>query len=127
MTQERVLTVLSGSLAICRLDPQAELPPWAQRGAFRAMTRTATELSVVCPEEGVPPEVVCERGWRCLEVQGPLDLTLTGVLAALAGALAEAGVSLFAVSTYDTDYLLVRQKDLDRAAAALRAAGHTVR
>jgi hypothetical protein len=60
-------------------------------------------------------------------VQGPLDLTLTGVLAALAGALAEAGVSLFAVSTYDTDYLLVRQKDLDRAAAALRAAGHTVR
>ena len=88
--------------------------------------RTAAEVSVVCDAAGVPDGAAAERGWRALTVEGPLDFALTGVLAALAVPLAAAGVSIFAVSTYDTDHVLVRSERLADAVAALRAAGHTV-
>lgn len=91
------------------------------------MVRTAAETTVVCAEETVPGDVRAERGFRALAVAGPLDFALTGVLAALALPLAEAGVSIFAVSTYDTDHVLVREERLEEAVAALRAAGHRVR
>ena len=90
------------------------------------MTRTAEELSVVCREEVVPGGVRCERGWRCLRVAGTLDFSLVGVLALLLVPLAGAGVAVFCVSTFDTDYLLVRDADLARATEALGAAGHRV-
>ena len=76
------------------------------------------------PEEAVPPEVRCERGWRCLRVEGPLDFSEIGVLASLSSVLATTGVSLFAISTFDTDYLLVGEADLERSVTALREAGH---
>ena len=91
-----------------------------------SVTRTAAELSIVAPSAAVPPEVRAERDWRALRVAGPLDFALTGILASLAAPLADAGVSIFALSTYDTDYVLVRHPQLDVALAALRAAGHTV-
>lgn len=90
------------------------------------MTRTIDELSVVCTETSVPPDVLSERGWRALKVQGPLDFSLTGVLAALTAPLAAAAIPIFALSTYQTDYVLVHGRDLTRASEALTEAGHTV-
>jgi len=93
---------------------------------FVSVTRTADELSVVCPGEAVPSSVRAEHGFRVLKIDGPLDFSLTGILAAVAGPLADAGISIFAVSTYDTDYVLVKAKDLNQAVAVLQAGGHCV-
>jgi GNAT superfamily N-acetyltransferase len=120
------LVLLAPPFAVCRLAPDQPFPAWASTGEFACLTRTADEVSVVCPEEGVPDGVRCERGWRCLRVAGTLDLTLVGVLASLLLPLAEAGVAVFVISTFETDYLLVRETDLGRAVAVLREAGHTV-
>jgi uncharacterized protein len=121
------LTLLPGRLAICRLSAGAPVPGWTPTaGSLVSITRTVEELSVVCDEARVPAEVVAERGWRALRVTGPLDFALTGVLAALAAPLAAAGVSIFALSTYDTDYVLVREADVELAMAVLAGAGHTV-
>jgi hypothetical protein len=125
-TPTLLLTALSDLLAICRLDPGAALPDWAGGGRFVSITRTPAELSIVCAAHVVPAAIQAERDWRALQVAGPLDFTLTGILAALAQPLAEAGISIFALSTYDTDYLLVRAHALERAIAALTAAGHHV-
>jgi hypothetical protein len=123
----RTLVALEGSYAVCRLDAGSALPAWAGGGPFVSVSRTAEELSVVCREDAVPEDVRCERGWRCLRVAGTLDLALVGVLASLLGPLADAGVSVFVVCTFDTDYLLVREENLQRAAVVLRRAGHIVR
>jgi GNAT superfamily N-acetyltransferase len=118
---------LDGTFAVCRLAPDAPLPAWVGGSPFVAITRAADELSIVCRQEAVPAGVRCEPGWRCLRVAGPLDFSLVGVLASLLVPLAEAGVSVFAVCTFDTDYLLVKQPDFPRAAEMLRQAGHAVR
>lgn len=120
------LTVLPDRLAVCRLMPAETLPAWAWSGDFVSITRTCDELSIVCVESSVPEGVKAERDWRALKVAGPLDFALVGILAALATALTQAGISLFAVSTFDTDYLLVRDRDLSAAMTALRAAGHHI-
>ena len=96
------------------------------QGEFFSVTRTPTELSAVCDVAAVPPGVKAEGPWSMLAVRGPLDFNITGVLAALATPLATAGITLFAISTYDTDYVLVRHSDLENAVQALRAAGHDV-
>jgi hypothetical protein len=121
-----LLSLLPGTFAVCRFYPDAPLPAWVTAGPFVSTTRTADELSVVCLQDVVPPGVRCERDWCCLRVAGPLDFALIGVLVSLAAPLAEAGVSVFAVSTFDTDYLLVRGPELPRAVEALRSAGHVV-
>ena len=120
------LELLDGSYAVVRLDPGAALPAWAGGGPFVSITRTVAERSVVSPEQAVPPEARAERGWRCLRVAGPLGFGMTGILASLAGPLASSGVSIFVVSTYDTDYVLLQDRDLDRGTDALSRAGHTV-
>ncbi len=120
------LSLLPGRLAICRLSPEAPLPAWAETGALVSATRTAHELSIVCPQDHVPKGIECQRDWAAFEVQGPLDFDLVGVLASLSAALADAGVSLFALSTYDTDYLLVRGGQVAAARQALTAAGHAI-
>ncbi len=125
MKKSLSLHLLPGRFAVCRLPPDAPLPEAGSPGLWSA-TRTADELSLVVPEEERRPEWQAETGWRCLQVAGPLDFGLTGILASLATPLAEAGVSLFAVSTYDTDYLLVRGDRLDQARKALEGAGHRV-
>ncbi len=121
------LLLLRHTFGIARLESRGSVPPWAMaRGAFVTVTRTSDELSVICEDAAIPTDVTAERGWRCLRVAGQLDFALTGILASLAVPLAAAGVSIFAVSTFDTDYLLVRADTLDRAVEALRAAGHAV-
>lgn len=120
------LTLLPDHLAVCRLAPDAALPAWAAGPGFVSITRTDEELSIVVRQDRVPGDVVAVGPWRALKVQGPLDFALTGVLAALTAPLADAGISLFAIATYDTDYILVRAETLDAAINALRAAGHRV-
>ncbi len=121
------LTVLPEALAICRLSAAETVPEWALIGGFISITYTGDELSIVCAEENVPSDVRADRGWRALKVEGPLDLALTGVLASLANPLAEARINLFAVSTFDTDYLLVKGHNLKRAGEVLRQGGQDVR
>src|SRR5512136_3085365 len=120
------LSILPDAFAICRLGPAEDVPEWAMIGEFVSITHTGDELSIVCAEEYVPPDVKADRDWRALRVAGPLDLALTGVLASLANPLAEAQINLFAVSTFDTDYLLVKVYNLTRACEVLRQAGQVV-
>ena len=118
------LSVLPGSYAICRLGPDAPVPDWARDARFRSITRTQDELSVVCSGANVPGDIRADRGWRIIKVRGPLDLAQVGILAALSKPLADAGISVFAVSTYDTDYLLVKADALEPAVSVLSAHGH---
>ena len=120
------LDLMPGAYAICRWSADATLPDWAYQGGFVSVTRTPAELSAVCAFDAVPPGTVSEGPWRIFAVRGPLDFALTGVMASLAAPLAAGGVSIFAISTYDTDYALVRADKLDRAVEALRAAGHRI-
>ncbi len=122
-----VIDVADGEYAVTRLAPGSAVPS----GLFAAdglvsVTSTAAEVSVVTPVAAAPDGGRTEAGWRLLTVRGPLEFTLTGIMAALAGALAQAGVPLFALSTYDTDHLLVRDADLARAVTALREGGHEI-
>jgi len=121
------LSILPHTFAICRLSPDAPMPDWALTGSFFSIARTVDELSIVCPQSNVPPEIQCDRDWRCLKVEGPLDLSLIGILASLTAPLARAGIGIFAVSTYDTDYVLVKEKCLEEAVLVLSQEGHHVR
>jgi hypothetical protein len=121
------LLVLDETFAVSRLSGDAPIPTWTAAGSFFSVTRTAEELSVVSRQDAVPDGVRCERGWRCLRVVGTIPFSAVGVLASLATPLAEAGVSAFAISTFDTDYLLVKESDLAAAVEALQRQGHTVK
>jgi len=102
------------------------VPTWAMSGSFISMTRTGEELSVVCGEDAVPAGVKCEKGWRRLRIRGPLAFSETGVLSFLSAPLARAGISIFVVSTYDTDNILVKEELLGTAQAVLVSEGHTI-
>ncbi len=118
------LSLLSDTFAICRLGPEAGIPSWALAGDFFSVTRTKEELSLVCLQESVPEGTRCEKGFRCFKVGGPLDFSLTGILSSLTIPLAQAGISVLAISTFDTDYLLVKETQVDRAVQKLSQAGH---
>jgi hypothetical protein len=121
------LAVLPETVAVCRLPADGGLPAWTQRAtAFLTVSRTPEELSITADQSAVPPDLECERDYRPIRVRGTLPPDLVGILVSIAGPLAEAGISIFAISTYDTDYVLVKARDLDRAVTALKAAGHTV-
>ncbi len=120
------LAVRPGRFAVVRLPARAALPPWALAGPFHSITRTAAELSIVCQEIHVPAGVRREDGFRRLEVRGPLAFDAVGILSALSAPLARARIPILAISTFDTDYLFVRQAHLARAVRALRHAGHVV-
>ncbi len=121
------ISILPDILAICRLDKDAGIPDWAVASPFFSLTRSAEDLSVVCPQIQVPEGIQRDGGWRCLKVEGPLDLSATGVLASLTRPLAQEGISVFAISTYDTDYLLIKQKDLEKAVMVLAENGHQIK
>ena len=118
------LSLLGDNYSVCRLGPEAEIPLWALAGDFFSITRTEEELSLVCSQQVVPAGVQCEKGYRCIMVLGPLDFSLSGILASLTASLAEAGISVFAISTFDTDYLLVKADNLKRTVTKLQEAGH---
>lgn len=119
------LSLLPETYAIVGLAPLAELPVWATQGPFFSVTRTAEEVSIVVEESRVPSDIRSQGGWRVIKVHGPFVLSEVGVLASLAGPLAAAGISLFVISTFDTDYLLVSSENLDAAVSVLERHGHS--
>jgi hypothetical protein len=118
---EKILTMklLKEKYGVCRFDNIDIIPEWAKLGDFFSITKTEEELSIVCNEDNIPQHIKCEKHWRILKVQGPLDFSLIGILASISNILAEKEISIFAISTYDTDYILVKEKDVDKAVAAL--------
>ena len=123
--KSQVFSIFRGEWAVAQLSPDASIPNWATVPApFLSVTRTATELSIVAPAAAVPADVRAERGWALLQLQGPFAFDQTGILASFAAPLAAAGIGLFALSTFDIDYLLVKTAQAPAAVAALLAAGH---
>lgn len=120
------MRVLPGELAVCRLPEDAEIPAWAWQGPICGALKAVGEISVVTSVEAVPEGVRNEGPWRAMMVEGPLDFALTGILSSIAQTLAVAQISLFALSTFDTDYILVRADDLAEAVIALELAGHSI-
>ena len=120
------LNLLPGLWAVCRLPAEAPLPDWAGSDELLAFIRTREELCIVCADENIPADITIERGWGLYKVQGPLDLSLVGVLASITDPPAGAGVSIFTLSTYDTDFFLVKETDLERSRLVLEQAGHKV-
>jgi uncharacterized protein len=121
------LSVLEGEYAVSRLEPDAPVPDWAWHGDLVSVSRTRDELSILCRSSSVPDGVRCEREWAALKLHGPFEFTLTGILVSVLEPLRIAQIGIFAVSTFDTDYVLVKHSGLERAIAALREAGHDVR
>jgi uncharacterized protein len=115
---------VSGSFAICRLAPDAAVPGWALRGTFFSVTSSADELSIVCPEAQVPPEIQHENDWACLKLEGPFPFSETGILTSFVQPLSDRAIPIFAVSTFDTDYVLVKQAWVEKAVEALKDSGH---
>ena len=120
------LEFVPGRYAVCRLPDGVALPKPPPSPVLFALTVTPDERSLVCSEELAPDSARVEPGWACLRVRGPLDFSLTGILASLTGPLAGKELPVFALSTFDTDYLLVRAEHLEEAVTALRVAGHAV-
>ena len=126
MTTPLTLSVLPEEVSICRLTADQTIPDWAHNRVFSSITRTGDELSVVCSADDVPAHLEAERGWRVLKMEGPFDLSLIGILAGVAEVLKASGVSLFVVSTFDTDYVLVKKNRLHTAVTALRDVGYHI-
>jgi len=117
-------TTLRGPYAICKLDAAAAIPDWGATGAFSSITRASGELSIICEEANVPPDTKAERGFSCLRLEGPFDFQAIGILESLLAPLAQHGVPVFAISTYDTDWILIQNKHWEKALSVLRDAGH---
>lgn len=122
-----ILRLIPGEFAVCRLPASEPVPAWAGSVVFSSVTRTADELSLICPAVQVPADVKYEAGWRLFKFQGPFAFTETGILAAVLAPLAAAKIGLLATATFDTDYLLVKAEQLAEARHALEAAGHTIK
>jgi hypothetical protein len=120
------LIILEKDFTVCRLSSESVFPQWAMISSFLSISRTVSELSIVCESSLVPGNVKSETGWRILKVEGTLDFGLTGILASIINPLALARISIFAVSTFDTDYVLVKQDLLALACDALRANGFKI-
>ena len=126
MAEPLTLDLLEGEWSIARLPAAEPVPDWAWSEVFSSVSRTSEELSIIAPSQQVPSSVKSEVGFRVLAVRGPLAFDAKGILADLAGAIAAADVALLALSTFDTDILLVRQQDLAAATTAISSRGHAV-
>lgn len=117
----KILTMklLKEKFGVCRLSKDELVPEWVKGSDFYSITKTYDELSIVCSEGCIPSDIKCENDWRVLKVEGPLDFSLIGILSSISSILAQNKISIFAVSTYDTDYILVKNNDLDKAIESL--------
>ncbi len=113
------LKLLKDSFAVCRLNKNEQIPDWALSNSFYSIVKTEDELSIVCLENSVPNNVKQERDWRVLKIEGPLDFSLIGILSKISSILAKEKISIFAISTYDTDYILVKNAEIENAIKAL--------
>lgn len=121
------LQLLLNNFAICKLAPDMEIPSWLNSSSLFSITRTSDELSIVCEDSIVPPGICTESGWACLKVVGTLDFSLIGILASLINPLVEAKISIFALSTYNTDYILIKKDQVDKAIEVLKRYGHIIK
>ena len=126
MAERLSIIMVDGIFAICRMPCESPIPSWAIKGDFFSITRTADELSIVSLQIHVPEGARCEKDWRCLRVVGTIPFSAVGVLASLVTPLADAKISVFAASTFDTDYLFIQDMDMNRAVASLEQAGFTI-
>jgi hypothetical protein len=129
MPPSMTISVLPDELAICRLDPGGPIPPMPapnSRGPLWSLTVTPEEVAVICTADQAPRGARAEFGWRAFKVEGPLEFEIVGILESLLQPLVDARINVFAISTFDTDYVLVRAGDVRPASTALRVAGHTV-
>jgi len=117
-------SVVPGSFAVCRLPARAAVPEWALRDSFFSVTRTAHELSIVCPAGQVPGDVHYENDWACLKLEGPFPFSETGILSSFVQPLSDRAIPIFAISTFDTDYVLVKHAWVEKAIQTLSEAGH---
>lgn len=115
------MKLLKEKYGVCRLDKNELIPNWAVDGEFYSITKTEDELSIVCVQDKIPQGIKCEENWKVLKIEGPLDFSLVGILAAISNLMAKNSISIFAISTYDTDYILIKEKDVDRAIMALES------
>jgi hypothetical protein len=117
-------SLVSGKFAVCRLLPGTQVPDWAWTSPFSSVTRTLEELSIVCALESVPANLRAATGWACLKIEGPFSFSEVGVLASFIAPLAAKGIGIFAISTFDTDYVLVEEVHAENAMQTLLEAGH---
>ena len=109
------LSILPEKFAICHFDKKSPIPDWAKiKSSFNSITRTSEELSIICPQDIIPGGVICEKDWRVFKVKGPLGFVLTGIVAALSKPLAKAKISILYISTYETDHLMVEDRNLEK-------------
>lgn len=120
------LTILKLTASVCRLNSDSKIPTWATQSSFFSISRTDEELSLVCDQTNIPNEIKAEKNWKIFKVEGPLDFGLTGILSSIANPLAKVQVSIFSISTFDTDYIMVKATDLEKARVALQDAGFEV-
>lgn len=120
------LKLFAEEYAVCRLNNDSKIPAWIDTKNFYSITKTEDELSVVCSNNNIPSDVKSEKEWRILKILGPLDFSLIGILSKLSGLLAENKISIFAISTYDTDYILIKEKDIENACKILTCNGYEV-
>jgi uncharacterized protein len=120
------LTMSPHLYAVCQFHPDKNIPYWALLGDFVSLTRTHEELSIVCQQENVPDDIEAERGWRCVQVQGAFDFSVAGIHVSLAVPLAEAEISVLAIATFSTDYLLIKEENVEQALEVMKLAGHSI-
>lgn len=120
------IKVLEENYVVCRLDNEEVVPKWVNSKKFTSITRTEDELSIVCEDKNIPQEMKVERTWRILKIEGPLDFSLIGILADISSILANEKISIFAISTFDTDYILVKEEDLEKSISTLMNNGHYI-
>ena len=116
MTKEKLtLKLLKEKYGVARLNKESEIPTWAFKGEFYSIIKTEDELSIVSLEENIPLDIICENDWRILKIEGPLDFSLVGILSKISSLMAENSISIFAISTYDTDYILIKENNIEKA------------
>ncbi len=118
---------LNETFAVCKLPPNSDIPNWIYNNVFYSITHTPDELSLVCIQDTIPAEVRAEKDWKVFKVAGPLDFSLVGILSNISNTLAKSEISIFAISTFDTDYVLVKKKDYEKAKKAFVEQGHTIK
>ena len=120
------MKLLNEKYSVCRLDKDNAIPIWALQGNFFSITKTLDELSIVCLQKNIPNDIRCEKDWRILKVEGPLDFSLVGILASISSLMAQEQISIFALSTYDTDYILVKEENIEAAINTLSENNYSV-
>jgi hypothetical protein len=115
---------LPGAYAIVRLAPDAPIPNWATKADFTSITSTSDELSIVCPADNIPADMHSQHQWICFQLEGPFPFSLTGILLSFIEPLSSNGIPIFAISTFDTDYVLIQEEFAAHALTVLQAAGH---